>query len=105
MHSIIVDEALSDDFRLMEVEAEVWDDRENFLGAFVAAPGGAPGPEWIDADSNWSRLTVCATVGEKLRAVPGEVKVRDPAGRLLGWFVPVAPAEADHLRQMLRGGE
>ncbi|HKB05998.1 MAG TPA: hypothetical protein VKD90_27635 [Gemmataceae bacterium] len=96
MHSVILDEALARDFGGLPGEAEVWaEDEQHLLGAFVPAPGGAPGPEWADEDDARNWVTVTETLREKLRGLPGELKLRDPAGRLLGWFVPVAPADED----------
>jgi hypothetical protein len=104
MHSIIVSEILADDLRLTEGETELWDEGKHFLGAFVPTPGGPPGPEWMDDGSTWSRLTVPSAIAEKLGAASGEVKLRDPAGRLLGWFIPVAPGEETYFLAEIDGG-
>lgn len=105
MHSVIVDEALASDLRSAPGEAEVWDEDEHFLGAFVPAPGAPPGPEWADEeDAVRNRVTVIATLREKMQGLPGELKVRDRAGRLLGWFVPVAPTAEEHFVEELRAG-
>ena len=104
MHSVIVDEALAGDFRGLPGAAEVWaEDERHLLGAFVPAPGGAPGPEWADEDDASSLVIVTETLREKLRGLPGELKLRDPDGRLLGWFVPVAPADEDAFPAALVG--
>ena len=96
MHSVIVDEALAGDLRGLPGAAEVWaEDEEHLLGAFVPAPGGAPGPEWADEDDARTLVIATETLREKLRGLPGELKFRDPDGRLLGWFVPVALADED----------
>jgi hypothetical protein len=92
MHAVIMDDTLSDDLRSLSGEAEFFDADDRFLGAFVPAPGGAPGPEWADEDFAPSRVRVAPAAGEKLRGAVVGLKVRDPAGRLLGWFVPAGPA-------------
>ena len=104
MHSIIVDAALADDFRLTDGATELWTADEHFLGAFVPAPGGPPGPEWADDGLTWCRLIVAAPAADKLGAAVGEVKVRDPAGRMLGWFVPVGRGEERHFLAELDAG-
>jgi len=105
MHSVIVDETLAGDLRSLPGVAEVWaEDERHLLGAFVPAPGGVPGPEWSDEDDARNWVIVTETLREKLRGLPGELKLRDPDGRLLGWFVPVAPAgEDDFLTAAVRG--
>ena len=96
MHSVIVDQALAGDLRSLPGEAELWaEDEQDLLGAFVPAPGGIPGPEWADEDDARSWVIVTETLRAKLRGLEGELKLRDQDGRLLGWFVPVAPADED----------
>jgi hypothetical protein len=105
MHSVIVDEALAGDLRSLPGEAEVWaEDERHLLGAFVPTPGGAPGPEWADEDDARNWVIVTETLREKLRGLPGELKLRDPDGRLLGWFVPASPADGDDFPAAVVGG-
>jgi hypothetical protein len=96
MHSVFLDQALSADLRSLPGEAEVWaEDEQHLIGAFVPAPGGGPGPEWADDDDVRNWVVVTDSLREKLRGLPGELKLRDPDGRLLGWFVPCSPEDED----------
>ena len=96
MHSVIVDEGLAADLGALPGEAELWaEDEQHLLGAFVPVPGGAPGPEWADEDDARNWVIVTDALREKLRGLNGELKLRDPNGRLLGWFVPYCPADED----------
>ena len=103
MHSLIVDDPLAADLDSLCASAEVRDEDGYLLGVFVPAPGGAPGPEWADEDDTRTWVVVTATFREKVCRVSDELKFRGPNGRLLGWFVPAAPAEEKHLVSTGRG--